>query len=548
MPARSTAGRKQSRRRSRTMVEWTMGATRMPVRPMPGRPMTPGWTRERMGPSEAMIGPSTARGPRAPGTVRAASRWSRPLASRPCGRPTRGPRATPSRSSWARPSMSPRASRAGCSPSMPSPAPHGGPGHWTTSSRTRARRARCAPASGPRPRWWTEVLYAASPDGSVYALDPVSGQTLRRSVVATVANPPELIQSSPAASTALGRLYVGVAALFTCHHIPGRVMWVDLATGASHSTVLTQDARAGAAVWSSIAVDAPARRVYVTTGDPSGNALADVPLAQSIVALDADSLAVLDHWQNPGPGPNDNSDFGASPTLFTAADGDAAGRLREQGRLALRVPAGAARGRSAVEVPGRRGREGPARGTGQPRRSDVRARPPLCRWRRHAGGRARLRGGPRTSRRAASAGSTPLPGMSSRGCPPWETSWWSSPTRSMAAAVGWSCWMLGPARCSNGSRRRGPPMPRPRSAGDSSSGIRTPGSSRPWPFPHRDGVGSPQPSPQPSPGGRGLARCSALEVVDAAELEDAASARPAPSSTRGRAAGPAGPWRSSVSR
>jgi outer membrane protein assembly factor BamB len=178
-----------------------------------------------------------------------------------------------------------------------------------------------------RPGFWSApalvngVLYAAAPDGNVHALDPATGNTLRQSPAATTADPPELMQSSPAVSTALGRLYVGVAALFTCRHIPGRVIWVDLTTGASHSTVLTESGRPGAAVWSSIAVDAPARRIYVTTGDPSGQALAEVPLAQALVALDADTLRVLDHWQNPGPGPDDNSDFGASPTLFTAADG-----------------------------------------------------------------------------------------------------------------------------------------------------------------------------------------------------------------------------------
>jgi outer membrane protein assembly factor BamB len=178
-----------------------------------------------------------------------------------------------------------------------------------------------------RPGFWSApavvngALYAAAPDGNVYALDPLSGATLRQSPVATVADPPELIQSSPAVSVELGRLYVGVASLFTCRHVPGRVISVELATGASRATTLTEGGRVGASVWSSIAVDAFARRIYVTTGDPVGQPLGDVPLSQSIVALDAETLQVLDHWQNPGPGPVDNSDFGASPTLFTAADG-----------------------------------------------------------------------------------------------------------------------------------------------------------------------------------------------------------------------------------
>ena len=178
-----------------------------------------------------------------------------------------------------------------------------------------------------RPGFWAApalvngVLHAASPDGSVHSLDPASGASTAAWPVATTENPPEFIQSSPAVSVELGRLYVGVAAIFTCRHVPGRVISVDLATGASRSRTLTEAGRPGAAVWSSIAVDAPARRVYVTTGDPVGQPLGELPYAQSMLALDADTLEVLDHWQNPGPGPDDNSDFGASPTLFTARDG-----------------------------------------------------------------------------------------------------------------------------------------------------------------------------------------------------------------------------------
>ena len=178
-----------------------------------------------------------------------------------------------------------------------------------------------------RPGFWAApalvngVLYAASPDGSVYGLDAASGTTVHAWPVATPQNPPEFIQSSPAVSSELGRLYVGVASLFTCHHVPGRVISVDVSTGAVRSLVLTEAERAGSGVWSSLAVDAPARRVYVTTGDPVGQPLAEQPNAQAMLELDADTLAVLGRWQNPGPGPDANSDFGASPTLFTAADG-----------------------------------------------------------------------------------------------------------------------------------------------------------------------------------------------------------------------------------
>lgn len=184
------------------------------------------------------------------------------------------------------------------------------------------------------PAWVDGVLYAASPDGNVHALDPATGAPVHAWPVATTQNPPEFIQSSPAVSTQLGRLYVGVAAIFTCRHIPGRVISVELATGATRSLTLTEAGRPGASVWSSIAVDAPARKLYVTTGDPVGQPLSDVPNAQSLLELDADSLTVLGHWQNPGPGPDANSDFGASPTLFTAADGTRlVGSANKDGKL-----------------------------------------------------------------------------------------------------------------------------------------------------------------------------------------------------------------------
>lgn len=178
-----------------------------------------------------------------------------------------------------------------------------------------------------RPGFWAAPaisngeLFAASPDGKVYVLNPATGATLRTANVATPSNPPELIQSSPAVSAALGKVYVGVASLFTCRHVPGRIISVDVASGTTQSFTLTDGGVPGAGVWSSIAVDEPASRIFVTTGDPVGTALADSPLSQSILAFDALSLQLIDRWQNPTPGPADNSDFGASPTLFTAADG-----------------------------------------------------------------------------------------------------------------------------------------------------------------------------------------------------------------------------------
>jgi outer membrane protein assembly factor BamB len=40
-----------------------------------------------------------------------------------------------------------------------------------------------------------------------------------------------------------------------------------------------------------------------------------------VIAFDARTLDVVDHWQNTTPAPDSDSDFGASPTLVTAEDG-----------------------------------------------------------------------------------------------------------------------------------------------------------------------------------------------------------------------------------
>jgi outer membrane protein assembly factor BamB len=68
------------------------------------------------------------------------------------------------------------------------------------------------------------VVYAASPDGNVYAVRASDGT---RVWTARVADPGaerhgEFVQSSPAVSTALGRLYLGVASSAHCDEVAGR--------------------------------------------------------------------------------------------------------------------------------------------------------------------------------------------------------------------------------------------------------------------------------------------------------------------------------------
>lgn len=159
-----------------------------------------------------------------------------------------------------------------------------------------------------------DVVYAASPDGNAYALRKSDGSTIWKAPIAdpTAAGHGEFIQSSPSISTALGRLYLGVASSDHCDEVAGRVAAVDLATGAVQQVTLVGPGQQGAAVWSSVSIAEEEGRIYVSTGNRIGPASA-TPNSQAILAMDARTLAVLDRWQNPTT--LENSDFGSSPTL-----------------------------------------------------------------------------------------------------------------------------------------------------------------------------------------------------------------------------------------
>jgi len=161
------------------------------------------------------------------------------------------------------------------------------------------------------------VVYAASPDGNVYALRSADGTQIWSTRIAdpTAAGHGEFVQSSPAVSTRFGRLYLGVASSAHCDEVAGRIVAVDLASGTAQSRTLVEPSQQGAAIWSSISVAEDENLIYATTGNRIGPASAE-PYAQAFLALDPRTLEVLDHWQNPTP--LENADFGSSPALVDA--------------------------------------------------------------------------------------------------------------------------------------------------------------------------------------------------------------------------------------
>jgi outer membrane protein assembly factor BamB len=182
----------------------------------------------------------------------------------------------------------------------------------------RAQGTFATAASGIDPTSGAVAVYAASGDGNVYALRASDGTVLWKSPV-NVPSPglnDYFTYSSP--EIANGKIYVGISA--ECDNpsapfIRGGLAALDQATGNRVATYYTvPDGTLGGSIWTSPAI-ASDGSVIVTTGNAQDGAL--VGDAQSIVRLDGNTLERLDGFQVVTG--TANSDFGGSPTVFSAS-------------------------------------------------------------------------------------------------------------------------------------------------------------------------------------------------------------------------------------
>jgi outer membrane protein assembly factor BamB len=170
----------------------------------------------------------------------------------------------------------------------------------------------------PDPTTKVLTVYVAGADGYLYALNAATGAVAWRSVVGI----PSTTQndyfnwSSPAVSH--GHVYVGISSQCDRPLVRGGLLSFNQTTGARQAAFFSvPSADLGGSVWSSPAVSFNGT-VYVTTGngpatDPS------LGYSISVVALNGSTLAVEGLWQVPAAQqPGTDSDFGGSPTLFSA--------------------------------------------------------------------------------------------------------------------------------------------------------------------------------------------------------------------------------------
>jgi polyvinyl alcohol dehydrogenase (cytochrome) len=159
----------------------------------------------------------------------------------------------------------------------------------------------------------TLTVYVAGGDGYLYALNTATGAIVWRSVIAIPSTTVHDYFDWSSPTVLNGRIYVGVSSNCDVPLVEGGLKEYDQGTGALLAHYLTWPGHAtGPSIWSSAAADPSGKSVFVTTGNgPGGDQL-------SVVRLNAVTLTKRDAWQIPPSQHGNDSDFGGSPTLFTA--------------------------------------------------------------------------------------------------------------------------------------------------------------------------------------------------------------------------------------
>lgn len=159
-----------------------------------------------------------------------------------------------------------------------------------------------------------------------YALDALTGAIIWRTALGRA--PETFIWSSPAvysyqeSGVTKTSVYVGVSSFSDCPLVQGKVVQLDVATGAVQYTFdVVPDGCLGGSVWGSPTIGINDRALYVATGN-GGSCSADEPYTVALLKLRATDLSLLDKWQIPSEEQDyEDSDFGSAPTLFDGTIG-----------------------------------------------------------------------------------------------------------------------------------------------------------------------------------------------------------------------------------
>ena len=161
----------------------------------------------------------------------------------------------------------------------------------------------------------TLVDFVGGGAGSYFALNALTGKVIWSHSIGQTATGHFAWSSPVVVGTSV---YVGSASIGDCPLTAGAVLKLNAATGAVQARfAVVPSGCTGGTVWGTPTVDPTTGEVYVATGNDSYQCRRPEPYAQSLVAL-TPNLTPISHWRIPQSQATGDSDFGTTPTLFTA--------------------------------------------------------------------------------------------------------------------------------------------------------------------------------------------------------------------------------------
>jgi outer membrane protein assembly factor BamB/regulation of enolase protein 1 (concanavalin A-like superfamily) len=161
------------------------------------------------------------------------------------------------------------------------------------------------------------VVYVGGGDSNWYALNASTGTVLWK--IPTGDNSAaggHYNWSSPLIVN--GYAYVGIASFGDCPLVQGQLLKVNLSTKQIVGTLnLVPSGQAGGGIWTSPAYDTATGRIFTITGTEQQDSQ---QYAQAILAIDPNSMTVVDSWHLPENQAVADSDWTTSTALFTDAN------------------------------------------------------------------------------------------------------------------------------------------------------------------------------------------------------------------------------------
>ena len=161
------------------------------------------------------------------------------------------------------------------------------------------------------------VMYVAGGDAKVYALNAATGAVLWSYTAGP--NSDYFVWSSPAVFG--NSVYIGVSSFGDCPLVQGQLLQINRVTGwLQNAFDVVPDGCTGGGVWGSPTIDAAAGTIYFDNGN-AGDCPSGEPLTPGVIEVRASDLSLVGSWAVPLAQQNDDSDFGATPTLFNGVIG-----------------------------------------------------------------------------------------------------------------------------------------------------------------------------------------------------------------------------------